>query len=183
MRGLALLAVLFSGFLLTLAAEETTSSPPESNAQDSLKTPADTAITSPKGEMERKNQVRTAMLLSAFIPGAGQLYNESYAKGGLIAAAEIALACFTVREHLLMIGVDEMWSDDVPSSVKGPRIDSLRNLHQDRRNVFAFFTGAVIAFAVSDAYVDAHMFRFKEQQRLSLVPAEQGIGLALRYRF
>jgi hypothetical protein len=130
-----------------------------------------------------KKKVATAMLLSAFIPGAGQFYNESFAKGGLIAAAEIALASFTIREHLLMIGVDEMWAEDVPDSIKGPRIDSLRNEHRDRRNVFAFFTGAVIAFAVSDAYVDAHMFGFREAQRLSLVPADQGLGLAIRYRF
>ncbi|MEA3312634.1 MAG: DUF5683 domain-containing protein, partial [candidate division WOR-3 bacterium] len=132
---------------------------------------------------EQGKSVRTAMLLSTFIPGGGQFYNESYAKGGFVAAAEITLASFTIREHLLMIGVEEMWSDDVPLSVKGPKIDSLRSLHRDRRNVYAFFTGAVVAFAVSDAYVDAHMFGFRESQRLSLVPAEEGLGLALRYRF
>lgn len=174
-----LFPLLLSLVALALAQEADTLKP----AADSLNVPADTAIVSPNGEMERKKQVGTAMLLSTFIPGGGQFYNESYAKGGLIAAAEAALASFTVREQLLMASVEEMWAEDVPDSMKGPKIDSLRNLHRDRRNVYAFFTGAVIAFAVSDAYVDAHMFRFREQQRLSLVPADRGIGLAVRYRF
>lgn len=122
-----------------------------------------------------KKRVGTAMLLSAFIPGGGQFYNESYAKGGLVAAAEIALASFTVREQLLMNSVDETFS--------GAARDSVRTIHRNRRNVYAFFTGVVIALAVSDAYVDAHMFGFREAQRLSLEPSERGLGLAVRYRF
>lgn len=176
---------LFIAIALPLAGQTDEASMPaetgESVFHDSLEVASDSI--SADSAKEQGKSVRTAMLLSAFIPGGGQLYNESYAKGGLIAAAEITLACFTVREHLLMIGVDEMWSDDVPHSIKGPKIDSLRSLHRDRRNVFAFFTGAVIAYAVSDAYVDAHMFGFSQAQRLSLVPADRGIGLAVNFRF
>ncbi len=180
---------LFIAIALPLAGQTDEASMPaeteESVPHDSIKVVSDsiTADTVTEDAKEQGKSVRTAMLLSAFIPGGGQLYNESFWKGGLVAAAEITLASFTIREHLLMASVEEMWSDDVPYSIKGPKIDSLRNLHRDRRNVFAFFTGAVIAFAVSDAYVDAHMFGFKESQRLSLVPAEEGLGLALRYRF
>jgi len=176
---------LFIAIALPLAGQTDEASMPaetgESVPHDSIEVASDSI--SADSAKEQGKSVRTAMLLSTFIPGGGQFYNESYAKGGLVAAAEITLASFTIREHLLMIGVEEMWSDDVPLSVKGPKIDSLRSLHRDRRNVYAFFTGAVVAFAVSDAYVDAHMCRFREQQRLSLVPAARGIGIAVRYRF
>jgi hypothetical protein len=139
---------------------------------DTVPAEPDTAQAAPRGP---KKRVGTAMLLSAFIPGGGQLYNESYWKGGIAAAAEIALASFTVREQLLMSSVEETWS--------GAAQDSVYTIHRNRRNVYAFFTGAVIVFAVSDAYVDAHMFGFKEAQRLSLEPSDQGLGLALHYRF
>ncbi len=176
---------LFIAIALPLAGQTDEASMPvetvESVPHDSIEVESDSI--SADSAKEQGKSVRTAMLLSTFIPGAGQLYNESYAKGGLIAAAEITLACFTVREHLLMIGVDEMWAEDVPDSLKGPKIDSLRGLRRDRRNVYAFFTGAVVAFAVSDAYVDAHMFGFSQSQRLSLVPADRGIGLAVNFRF
>ena len=141
--------------------------------------PADTVPAEPdtaqRAPARPKKKVGTAMLLSAFIPGGGQFYNESYAKGGLVAAAEIALASFTIREQLLMSTVDETFS--------GAARDSVRTVHRNRRNVYAFFTGAVIAFAVSDAYVDAHMFGFREAQRLTIEPSERGLGLAVRYRF
>ncbi len=123
--------------------------------------------------------VRTAMLLSLFVPGGGQFYNESYWKGGIIAAAEIAFASLTVREHLLLMDIEKTLPSGVPDSIKENLITSYR----DRRNAFAFLTGAVIIYALSDAYVDSHMFHFREQQRLSLVPADRGLGIALRLNF
>ncbi len=122
-----------------------------------------------------KKNVSRAMLLSALIPGGGQFYNESYWKGGLVAAAEITLASFTVREQLLLGDVAEAWS--------GAERDSVYTVCRNRRNVFAFFTGAVIGYAVADAYVDAHMFGFRQAQRLSLEPAPMGLGVGLSFRF
>jgi hypothetical protein len=144
--------------------------PPEH--ADTLTAEPDTAQAAP---VKPQKSVAAAMLLSTFIPGGGQFYNESHWKGGIVAAAEITLASFTIREQLLISTLDEAFS--------GAALDSVRTVHRNRRNVYAFFTGAVIAFAVSDAYVDAHMFGFRESQRLSLEPSERGVGLALLYRF
>lgn len=142
---------------------------------------ADTATTG--SAKHAGKSVRTAMLLSTFIPGGGQFYNESYWKGGLIAAAELTLASLAVREHLLMKDVERMWSEEVPDSIKRPKIDTLSWEYRDRRNIWAFFTGVVVAFSVADAYVDANMFGFKESQRLTIGPAGKGLGFAVRYRF
>lgn len=138
---------------------------------------ADTLQTTEEPQAPSKS-VPAAMLLSTFIPGGGQVYNQSYAKAGLIAGAEATLAFFTVREHLLMKDIEQSWTE-VPDSAR----DAVMNSHRDRRNVFAFFTGAVIAFSVADAYVDAHMFGFRESQTLSLAPSTRGLGLCLNYRF
>ncbi len=150
---------------------------PDSAFQDSA------SAASLKNPKHGGKSVRTAMLLSTFIPGGGQFYNESYWKGGLVAAAELTLASFAVREHLLMVDVERMWSEDVADSIRLPQIDSLRWVYRDRRNVWAFFTGLVVAFSVADAYVDANMFGFKESQSLTIGPSGQGLGLAVRYRF
>jgi hypothetical protein len=144
--------------------------PPE--PADTLTAEPDTAQAAPRGP---KKRVGTAMLLSALIPGGGQFYNESFWKGGLVASAEIALASFTIREQLLMNTLGQTFS--------GAARDSVHAIHRNRRNVYAFFTGAVIGLAVSDAYVDAHMFGFRDAQRLSLEPSDRGLGLAVRYKF
>lgn len=149
-------------------------------SRDSLEVPvdSDTAIL-PSGEIDKEKSVGTAMLLSAVLPGGGQFYNHRYHKGGWIAAAELVLGALTVREHLLMTDVEESWSGTFPDSVRADEWE----YHRARRNMFAFFTGAAIAYAVADAYVDAHMFGFREAQRLTLVPSFRGLGLMLTCRF
>jgi hypothetical protein len=119
---------------------------------------------------------RTAMLLSLLVPGGGQFYNESYWKGGIIAATEIAFASLAVREHMLMTNISGMLPSDSAS-------DNLVASYRDRRNAYVFLAGVAIIYSISDAYVDAHMFHFREQQTLSLVPTDKGPGLSVKLNF
>jgi len=172
--------ILVAGLLAALSAQESAVRP-SGVVEDSLPSPdsltADTsAAPAEQSSQRRTKNFRTAMLLSALIPGGGQFYNESYIKGILIAGGEMTLGYFTVREHLRMVQAEREAASD--SSLEA-RADTLR----DRRNTLIFFTAAVIAFSVADAYVDAHMFGFRDAQRLSIVPSRSGLGLAVRYRF
>lgn len=159
--------------------ESTTVQDTLETSPDSLTILPDTTIVSQQGREKepKKKNPRTAMLLSAFIPAGGQLYNQSLWKAPFIAGGEITLGYFTVKEHLAM---QEARQD---TSLTQDEREDLVNSHMDRRNTFGFFTLAVIAFSMADAYVDAHMFGFKKAQTLTLTLPEQGIGLAVRYNF
>ena len=148
---------------LTAAADSTT-------AADSTLNPAVIE------DIPKKKNVTTAMLLSTFIPGGGQFYNQSYVKGVLIAGGEVTLGYFTVREQMRMLSAQDT---NLADSLKQDVVDEIRF----RRNTYAFFTAMVIAYSVADAYVDAHMYGFKQQQRLTLVPTLDRPGLALTCKF
>ncbi len=173
--------ILFLLGLMPLSAQ--TAAPALSpNAEDSLHLDSLSAEmsfdTTVVAKLEKQaHSVSKAMLLSAFIPGAGQVYNRKYIKGVVIAGAEITLGYFTVKKHLEMNSVSA--NTALADSVRTLRADSLRDL----RNTFAFFTLAAVAYSVADAYVDAHLFGFDESLNLSVLPSRQGIGLALLYRF
>lgn len=177
--------LLFFSILLICGASAI---PGQTDAEDVPATPIYTEELQPLDSLEAdtseasetptypEKRVSTAMLLSTFIPGGGQFYTRHWIKGVLLAGGEITLGYFTVQEH---IGMQEALRGDLSDSLVQREVDSLRN----RRNVFAFFTGAVIAYAVADAYVDAHMFGFAEAQRLTIGPARERIGLTITYKF
>ena len=54
---------------------------------------------------------------------------------------------------------------------------SLRN----RRNNLLWWTGAVWAFTIADAYVSASMYGFKEEQRFEAEVTPLGIGVCYRF--
>ncbi len=97
----------------------------------------------------------TAVLLSALLPGGGQVYTGGYWKAGLIAPAELALGFFSIREHL-----------DATRALGDGREDDYV-LHRDRRTTLLWWTGAVIAFSMADAYVSAQLYGFDDEMRFS----------------
>ena len=103
----------------------------------------------------------TAVLLSALLPGGGQVYTGGYWKAGLIAPAELTLGVFSIKAHL-----------DATKALKEGREDDYV-IHRDRRTTFLWWTGAVIAFSMADAYVSAQLYGFDDQMRFS----QSGRGL------
>ncbi|MEO0080134.1 MAG: DUF5683 domain-containing protein [candidate division WOR-3 bacterium] len=106
-----------------------------------------------------------AVLLSLLFPGGGQLYTRSFWKAAIIAPTEIALAGITCRYHNLC-----------QKSLAQGDTAAYQRL-SERRTTFLWWTGAIIAFSMADAYVSAQMFGFDEQMRLSLGPGRAGIEL------
>ncbi len=109
-----------------------------------------------------------AVVYSLLLPGGGQIYTRNYWKAAVIAPAEMVLGYLSYSEHMK---ARDGWA----------RQDTVAYLqHRDRRNNFLWWTGAVVAFSMADAYVSAQMFGFDEEMRLSLGLSRVGIELAIR---
>lgn len=108
-----------------------------------------------------------AVLYSFLIPGGGQIYTRNYWKAALIAPAEIVLGYLSYLEH--MKARDAFARQDTVAYLK----------YRDQRNTFLWWTGAVVAFSMADAYVSAQMFGFDQEMRLSAGWGHIGIQLAL----
>jgi hypothetical protein len=107
----------------------------------------------------------TAVLLSFLLPGGGQVYTGRYWHAAVIAPAEISLGFFSVRDH--------MGATRALAGGDTTRYVSLR----DRRNALLWWTGAVLAFSMADAYVSAQLFGFDRQMRFALGPTRAGLEL------
>jgi TM2 domain-containing membrane protein YozV len=107
----------------------------------------------------------TAVLLSFLLPGAGQIYTGNWWKAALIAPAEVTLGYLSVKEHL---SATESLRD-------GDTVNYVR--HGDARTAFLWWTGAVVAFSMADAYVSAQMYGFDREIRFTVGPIRAGIAM------
>jgi hypothetical protein len=100
----------------------------------------------------------TAVLLSFLLPGGGQVYTGNWWKAALIAPAEVTLGYLSFKY---------VTEKDSASYVR----------HRDTRTALVWWTGAVVAFSMADAYVSAQMYGFDRQMRLTLGPMRAGIAM------
>jgi hypothetical protein len=150
--GLALLA----GFVL---AQIPDTLKPQLNPADS------TSEVDTVGAYRPAKSTGTAVLLSFLLPGGGQVYTGSWWKAALIAPAEVTLGYFSIKEHL---AAAKAWNS-------GDTIGYVQ--HRDRRTALLWWTGAVLAFSMVDAYVSAQMYGFDREMRLTLGPMRAGIAM------
>jgi len=109
----------------------------------------------------------TAVLLSFLVPGGGQVYTGNWWKAALIAPAELTVGYFSVREHR---AATKAWdSEDTTGYVQ----------HRNTRTALLWWTGAVIAFSMADAYVSAQMYGFDREIRFTVGPTRAGIAVGL----
>lgn len=125
----------------------------------------------------KKHSPGRATLLSAVIPGAGQLYNRKYWKIPLIYAAGGAAVygiVFYTREYnnfrnaykeRLANGFNV---DPYYNQFQTPTLQSNRDYYRYYRDLSYIALGAVYILQVVDAAVDAHFFDFKITEDLSL---------------
>jgi len=157
--GLALLA----GFVL---AQTPDTLKPQLNRTDS------TAKTDTVGPYRPAKSTGTAVLLSFLLPGGGQVCTGNWWKAALIAPAEVTLGYFSVKEHLAASKSLERFQELGDST---DLTDYVR--HRDARTAFLWWTGAVVAFSMADAYVSAQMYGFDREMRLTLGPMRAGIAM------
>jgi TM2 domain-containing membrane protein YozV len=150
------------------SATDTTRPLTDTSAARKVADTTKSAVRSPQSAVGRRVTPGKAMLFSALIPGGGQFYCKNYVKGAIYAAAELGVAGVTVYEDQVM---RRAYRTQAPDTL------SLKN----RRNALLWWTGAVWAFSVADAYVSASMYGFKEEQRFEAEVAPLGIGVCYRF--
>ena len=120
-------------------------------------------------KLPRHEQPRFVMARSLIIPGWGQLHNGSWLKAGLVAAAETWLGVNVVRDQRrlddLLGQIDPLQAvpPDSLNSDERRLLNALVNEYNgvlDQRLGRQWMLGGVLAYALVDAYVDAHFRNF-----------------------
>jgi hypothetical protein len=103
------------------------------------------------------------MLRSLVVPGWGQAYNGAWYKAAAVAAAEVTLTLRVVKDQREL----NQLADDVTAARTSGDIDleeAAVTAYNDRLNASfgrQYLLGAVVVYALVDAYVDAHFRHFK----------------------
>ena len=149
MSDMVLFPLIF-GFLLSLIF--VTSTEAQVMPSDTLKTDQEKAIKLvPHTENPRMKSPTGALIRSALFPGWGQFYTEHYIKSGVIFCIESGLVISAL--------VQDKKAKDAYQTDYAEYLDRL-----DRRNGYLWWTAGVIVISMIDAYVDAHLFGFDEDQ-------------------
>jgi len=143
------------------------------------KLPADTLVqdSADQGKVRRKNPKRAAVL-SAVLPGSGQIYNRKYWKlpivyGGLGTTVFLYFNNRYWYQEYRTAYLNDLEEDSVPSqyALNGITTSQLREAADaSRKNMEYAMIGTVIVYALQivDATVDAHLFYFDVSDDLSM---------------
>lgn len=122
-----------------------------------------------------------AMLYSAFIPGGGQVYNQAYAKAGLVIGLQGYLVASTLH-HDKKADDYKRKADNSTDPYLTQLFSERADEHKERRTSNIWWIGVTAALSVLDAYVDAHLADFEqEKSKLHLRFDPETIGI--QYRF
>ena len=108
------------------------------------------------------DQPRFVMARSLIVPGWGQFYNHAWIKGVAVAGTETWFIVTLVQDKNAL---DDLQSeiDDARNDGDKPRYADAVSRYNDRLDTFVahqWLFGAVLAYALIDAYVDAHFRNF-----------------------
>lgn len=167
---------------------------------DSLKTiKADSLKTLKKPHIHNP---KLAVILSAALPGAGQIYNKKYWKTPIVWAGIGACAYFIRSNHILYRDYKDALLQRVDTSAVEPdkyldiystdQLITLQDQYRQNRDLFIIVTSLVYVLNIVDALVDAHLFSFDVSDDLSLnwqpfyhysVNTRNTSGLSVQLRF
>jgi hypothetical protein len=139
-----------------------------------------------KGEFHPTKSPWLAVGLSAVVPGAGQVYDESYWKVPIIAG----FAGYWVYEWVKLNNNYKDYRDQYSASITpifpngNTQLARIRDFYHDERDKFAWYLGALYFLNLVDAYVGAHLYDFDVSPDLTadgkLVPK---VTASLRWTF
>ena len=102
-----------------------------------------------------------AVLRSAFIPGWGQIYNQSYWKAPVIWGFIGYYLYFWIKNNNSYINFGDLYSKSLTESTNGNiNYKTYRDFYHDQRDLFTIYIGIVYLLNLIDAYVDAQLFDF-----------------------
>jgi hypothetical protein len=138
---------------------------------------------------------RKAALFAAVLPGSGQIYNRKWWKVPIVYAALGGMTWWTadnVRQYRVLRDEYKARVDENPATAPNPIYARLDNQTiRDYRDLFRKYSeqsyiglSFVYLLSITDAFVDAHMYRFDVSEDLSLqlqpkANATPGFGLSV----
>ena len=154
--------------------------------------PVDTVATHRKGEEHYAStfdQPRFVMMRSLLFPGWGQYHNHAYWKAGVVAIVEGYLIGRAISDELRLrqlqddVNRAQEAGDDAAYTEAVTAYNSLLNASVSRM----WLLGGVVAYAMMDAYVDAHFVdfdvQFKDDPALRGHHPDSRVELGVRWRF
>ncbi|MCL5268586.1 MAG: DUF5683 domain-containing protein [Bacteroidetes bacterium] len=126
-----------------------------------------------------------AVLLSAAIPGGGQIYNGSYWKVPIIIGAQAFFVSQWLSNNKSYEYYRTQYSNSISSSSPYGNLNlmGLRDSYRDQRDSYAWYMAGVYLLSMVDAYVDAELSGFEVSPNLSSTPAGTAVALNLRVKF
>ena len=127
----------------------------------------------------------TAGLWAAFVPGAGQLYNERFGKAAMLWMA-IGGCVTSIETHQSTL---EFYQNEYDLAMADGRttnqsqITTQENFYRKRRNQYYWGLGMLYIYQIIDAVVDARLDELKKPFRLTLEPHPDGPGLLASLSF
>lgn len=101
----------------------------------------------------------TAVLMSVVLPGAGQIYNESYWKAPVIWGISAWLVYNWIQNNKDYKSNQELYSQTGKEEFR-----TLRTFYRDQRDLFTIYMGLTYFLNLVDAYVDAQLFDFTVEE-------------------
>lgn len=111
----------------------------------------------------------TALLLSAILPGAGQIYNQSYWKAPIIFGLGVYFVAEWLHNNRLTNDWRARYTESLSTSPGGnSSYLAVREFYKDQRDSFAWYFFILYIVNLADAYVDASLFDFDVGSSLSI---------------
>ena len=152
----------------TTAVKDSTVVPPGALTADTLHVPAVPG-----------KSTGLAMLFSAVLPGAGQVYNESYWKAPLVLGLGVYFAAEFIRDNRYADDYRQLYLASLPGDPKAASYRTLREDYKNLRDANAWYFVILYVLNIVDAYVDASLYGFDVSPTLSLRGPLGNVGLSL----
>lgn len=133
-----------------------------------------------KDSVEKQSWTRAkkATVLSAVIPGAGQIYNKKYWKAGIVYGGFIGLTYMYVsntdsfrnyqQAYAYRLDDDSTTIDDRYPFLGDASVRTFRDYHRRLRDISILGFVGLYALQIIDANVDAHLHEFRVNEDLSM---------------
>jgi hypothetical protein len=127
-----------------------------------------------------------ALFRSLFVPGWGQLYTKRYVKSAVVFLGEGTLIGFMIYEWNQMEKYRDKFESEPDLFLKDLYFRNFE-LHESNRNTYLWFLAGAVFISMWDAYVDAHLYNFKEQTKeldlMGGVDEEGRVRVGVAWRF
>lgn len=136
-------------------------------------------------KLERKSP-SGALFRSLFVPGWGQWYNKKHLKSTVVFLGEGTLIGFAAYEWSQVKKHKDNFQKETDPYLRDLEFQRFE-LHQDNRNTYLWFLAGAAFISMWDAYVDAHLFNFRQQTKeldlMGGLDREGRVRVGVRYNF